>query len=90
MYSKTITILAAVLAISACSFSGSSIRRSTPDRQGMNGAYLSLIDSAVNASIADGEIPGAVVGVVRNGKLVYEKAFGNKAVYPEVEPMIKI
>ena len=87
MYSKTITILAAVLAISACSFSGSSIRRSTPDRQGMNGAYLSLIDSAVNASIADGEIPGAVVGVVRNGKLVYEKAFGNKAVYPEVEPM---
>ena len=57
MYSKTITILAAVLAISACSFSGSSIRRSTPDRQGMNGAYLSLIDSAVNASIADGEIP---------------------------------
>ena len=87
MYSKTITILAAVLAISACSFNGSSIRRSTPDRQGMNGAYLSLIDSTVNASIQDGDIPGAVVGVVRNGKLVYEKAFGNKAVYPEVEPM---
>ncbi len=87
MYSKTITILAAVLVLSACSFNGSSIRRSTPDRQGMNGAYLSLIDSIVNASIQDGDIPGAVVGVVRNGKLVYERAFGNKAVYPEVEPM---
>lgn len=75
------------MVLASCSLTPSGIRRSTPERQGMNSAYLALIDSAVNASIADGEIPGAVVGVVRNGKLVYEKAFGNKSVYPEVEPM---
>ena len=85
---KTVIFLAAALAFTACSFSSrTGIRRSTPERQGMSSAHLALIDSTVNASIRNGDIPGAVVGVVRNGNLVYEKAFGNKAVYPETEPM---
>lgn len=87
MYSKTLTILAAMLCLAACHPAETGIRRSTPYRQGMDESILARIDSTVNASIADGDIPGAVVGVVRNGTLVYEKAFGNKAVYPEVEPM---
>ena len=87
MYSKTLTILAATLCLAACHPAETGIRRSTPYRQGMDESILARIDSTVNASIADGDIPGAVVGVVRNGTLVYEKAFGNKAVYPEVEPM---
>ena len=87
MYSKTLTLLAATLCLAACHPAETGIRRSTPYRQGMDARILARIDSTVNASIADGDIPGAVVGVVRNGTLVYEKAFGNKAVYPEVEPM---
>jgi len=87
MYSKTIALLAAVLCLAACQPAETGIRRSTPYRQGMDEKILARIDSTVNASIAAGDIPGAVVGVVRNGTLVYEKAFGNKAVYPEVEPM---
>lgn len=88
MYSKTLTLLAAALCVAACHYPAETgIRRSTPSRQGMDEKILARIDSTVNASIADGDIPGAVVGVVRNGTLVYEKAFGNKAVYPEVEPM---
>lgn len=87
MYFKTLTILAATLCLAACHPAETGIRRSTPYRQGMDESILARIDSTVNASIADGDIPGAVVGVVRNGTLVYEKAFGNKAVYPEVEPM---
>ena len=80
MYSKTIALLAAVLCLAACQPAETGIRRSTPYRQGMDEKILALIDSTVNASIADGDIPGVVVGVVRNGTLVYEKAFGNKAV----------
>ena len=88
MYSKkTLILLAATLCLAACHPAETGIRHSTPYRQGMDARILARIDSTVNASIADGDIPGAVVGVVRNGTLVYEKAFGNKAVYPEVEPM---
>lgn len=87
MYSKTITLLTAVLLVAGCTQETTGIRRSSPERQGMSTAHLALIDSTVNASIEAGDVPGAVVGIVRNGTLVYEKAFGNKAVFPEVEPM---
>ena len=63
------------------------ILRASPESQGMSGERLSLLDSAVNAAIQEDDIPGAVVGVVRNGRLVYEKAFGLKSVYPEKDSM---
>ncbi len=79
--------MAAVLVASCSPKLETGIRRSTPLLQGMSAQHLALIDSAVNASIAAGDIPGAVVGVVRNGHLVYEKAFGYKSVYPEKDTM---
>lgn len=90
MYSKTILLAAAatvLLTTTAFQPKNGGIRRSTPEKQGMSSQHLALIDSAVNATIAVGDIPGAVVGIVRNGHLVYEKAFGYKSVYPEKEPM---
>ncbi len=53
----------------------------------MDASHLELIDSVINASIKEGVIPGAVVGIVKDGDIVYEKAFGNKSLVPEVEPM---
>ena len=82
--------LAVLLLASACMQAPApqtGIRRSTPEEQGMSSARLALIDSTVNASIADGTIPGAVVGIVRNGFLVYGKAYGNRALVPQKEPM---
>ena len=93
MYSKVISFLSGcLLALGCCEAQApvapaGAIPRATPESQGMNSEHLALIDSAVNASIAAGEIPGAVVGIVRNGCLVYEKAFGNKSVGPVREPM---
>ena len=91
MYSKTFLVaaVAAALVLTATSSrpKNTVIRRSTPEKQGMSSQHLALIDSAVNATIEAGDIPGAVVGIVRNGHLVYEKAFGYKSVYPEQEPM---
>ena len=86
---KALTYAAAALLLTvACTgLRDSGIRRSSPGRQGMNARYLDLIDSTVNASIEEGDIPGAVVGVVRNGTLVFEKAYGLKSVYPEEVPM---
>jgi len=91
MYSKSILLAAAAaaLVLTATSFQprNNGIRRSTPEKQGMSSKHLALIDSAVNATIAVGDIPGAVVGVVRNGRIVYEKAFGYKSVYPVKDTM---
>lgn len=42
---------------------------------------LDRIDSAINAEIAAGKIPGAVALIVRDGKTVYHKSFG----YADIE-----
>ena len=88
-YRKLTLLAAAALWLIACcpKVENGSIRRASPMSQGMSATHLALIDSAVNASIAAGEIPGAVVGVVRNGHLVYEKAFGYNSLVPEKDTM---
>lgn len=48
------------------------------------------VDSArvvIEEAIADTIIPGAVLCVVEDGEIVYTEAYGNRAVYPEVEAM---
>jgi uncharacterized protein YbbC (DUF1343 family) len=45
------------------------------------------IRPAVEASIRRGDLPGAVVAVLHDGKVVYREAFGNRALKPEAEPM---
>ncbi len=61
--------------------------RTSPAKVGMDASRLSRADEIINASIADGSIPGAVLAVVKNGKMVYLKAYGNKSVYPQIEKM---
>ena len=88
MYSKQFILAAlAVLMISCQAKPSKGIRRADPGRMGMDARHLTLIDSAVNASIGRGEIPGAVVGIVHDGALVYERAFGCKSLIPEKEPL---
>lgn len=77
-----LTLLAAL-----CVFYSQAIERVSPKDAGMDPGRLSKVDDIINASIKNKEIPGAVLAVVRNGKLAYLKAYGNKSVYPEVEPM---
>ena len=48
---------------------------------------LAAIDTAVEESIAHGDLPGAVVIVGIRDRVVYRKAFGNRAVLPSREPM---
>ncbi len=57
----------------------------SPASVGMNAAKLDQIEALVNADIADKKLPGAVVIVGRKGKIVYRKAFGNRALVPAIE-----
>ena len=61
--------------------------RATPESVGMSTEKLANADDVINASIAEGSIPGAVLAVVKDCKLVYLKAYGNKSVYPDTVAM---
>ncbi|MBO6247496.1 MAG: esterase, partial [Bacteroidales bacterium] len=63
------------------------LRQESPQVCGMDGKKLERVDSVINEAITDGTIPGAVVSVVRGDKIAYLKAYGNKSLVPEVEPM---
>ena len=49
-------------------------------------AHLEAVDAAVNAAIANHEIPGAVVWIERDGQQ-YKKAYGARQTTPKVEKM---
>ena len=59
----------------------------TPETVGMSSERLARIDQAVRASIERHETPGAVVLVGRKGRIVYRKAFGDRALQPQREAM---
>lgn len=90
-------LLSSALCIFSCAQGGAdanvmaqpsrSLERVTPAQAGLDPVRLSRADEAINASIEKKEIPGAVLAVVKDGKLAYLKAYGNKSVYPETEPM---
>lgn len=45
------------------------------------------LDNVLNQAIKDDKIPGAVLLVGHKGKVVYRKAYGNRALVPAKEPM---
>jgi uncharacterized protein YbbC (DUF1343 family)/CubicO group peptidase (beta-lactamase class C family) len=45
------------------------------------------VDAVVQHTVAAGHTPGAVVLIGHQGKVIYRKAFGNRATDPVVEPM---
>lgn len=59
-----------------------SLERVSPESVGLNANQFKYADEAINTSIEKGDIPGAVLAVVRHGKLAYLKAYGNKEIYP--------
>jgi uncharacterized protein YbbC (DUF1343 family) len=59
----------------------------SPSSVNMSPAQLAYIDQAVEAEIARKQLPGAVVLVGRQGKIVWRRAYGNRALEPQPEPM---
>src|SRR5204862_1499803 len=58
-----------------------------PSTVGMSATQLAHIDEAVAAEIAKKQLPGAVVLVGRQGKVVWRRASGNRGLAPRTEPM---
>jgi CubicO group peptidase (beta-lactamase class C family) len=60
--------------------------KTTPAAAGFDPVKLYAIDSITNDAIAKGATPGAVVLIVKDGKIAYQKAFGNYT-YDNAEPV---
>ncbi len=67
--------------------STSVLTTTSPSAVGMSPTQLFNIDTIVEAEIAKKQLPGAVVLVGRQGKIVWRKAYGNRALEPQVEAM---
>ena len=59
----------------------------SPESVDMDSRRLARIDTIVERYIAEEAIPGAVVGVMRHGKVVYRKAFGKRQMVAADEDM---
>jgi CubicO group peptidase (beta-lactamase class C family) len=58
-----------------------------PADVGLDPERLKAIDEAANDAIKAKQCPGAVILIVRNGKVAYRKSFGQRAVEPKKEDM---
>jgi len=76
----------AVALLAGCT-SSEGLKRVNPATCGVNPEKLSQVDPVIEAAIKDGTIPGAVLSVVRDDKIVYLKAYGNKQVVPDTVAM---
>ncbi len=75
------------LALLALQANAQPLQRIAPEQVGMDSRKLMYADEAIETAIANKDIPSAVLAVVRNGKMAYLKAYGNKRIYPNAEPM---
>ena len=58
-----------------------------PASVSISSAQLARMDSVIAEGIANKKLPGAVVLVGRNGRVVWRKAYGDRAVEPERQRM---
>lgn len=49
--------------------------------------HLGAVDAVIEQAIHDGNIPGAVLLVGHDGRVIYRKAYGSRALEPRREPM---
>lgn len=69
-------LAAAVLLLAACASVESNFDLSFSDIDGFHDERLDRIDTAIEAEIAAGKIPGAVALILKDGDIAYHKSFG--------------
>lgn len=84
---KIFSLLLIVAFVAGCAQEPGTLRHATPESKGMNSEKLAQIDREIQRAMDEGNIPGAVVSIVQDDKIVFLKAYGNKQVYPDTIPM---
>lgn len=86
-FSRRAVFFSLLLCLYAPLFANAQARPVPAQATGMSAEKLAQIDALIENDIADKKLPGAVVIVGHRGKIVYRKAFGNRAVAPQPEKM---
>jgi len=68
-------------------FNAALLPKVDPYQVGLDAYKLKNADKIIRLAITKKEIPGAVLAVVRHGKMAYLKAYGNKQIFPTTIPM---
>ena len=76
-----------MVALSISAGLSAQVKVAKPEDHGMDPERLARVDAVIDDAIRTGDIPGAVLSVVRRNDIVYLKAYGNKSVVPETVPM---
>src|SRR5690606_6215736 len=76
-----LTVLLSAMVFTVCAQTKSikntpSLSEASPRSVGISEERVKWVDNMLEQSIADGDIPGAVALIARNGKIVYHKAYG--------------
>jgi CubicO group peptidase (beta-lactamase class C family) len=79
-------LLCATLVLIYCLLPSSASAEAAND-VGAAGADFKQIDALMEEAVAKGNIPGGVVLIGHDGKVVYRKAFGSRSLEPTKEPM---
>ena len=89
-----VSALVGLLATGACAEAAKAkagAKASTATKAGSPGVQLdralSVVDPVIQSAIREGKIPGAVLLVGHDGKVVYRKAYGSRALEPRREAM---
>lgn len=77
----------ALLFAALCMTASAGLPRTSPKRAGLDETTLHKADIAIEAAIEKGSTPGAVLAVVRHGKIAYLKAYGHRQTVPSAIPM---
>ena len=84
---KKLFTLFLVVIFNFSSIYAQNLERVKAEDVGIDSKKIVKVDDIIENSIKKGEIPGAVLAVVKDGKMVYIKSYGNKSVYPKIEKM---
>ncbi len=68
--------LLALLAATTLAVNAAALPEAAPEDVGMSSARLARLDAALQQAVDIGEIPGAVILIARDGKLVHARNFG--------------
>lgn len=66
---------------------GTRLPQAAPNEVGLDATKLKEVDAVVQAGIDKGQLPGAVVVVMRHGKIAFRQAYGLRAKQPDEERM---
>ena len=71
-----VCLVGVLLVASIASFAATPLPPAKPENVGMSSARLEKVGNYFKKEAADGRLPGGVIAVARDGKLVYFEAFG--------------